>query len=191
MDRLLFRYESEKNWQSFDAGMPGGGNLSSISGFSGAEMYACGWEGELWHLDRGTWRRCTSPTNVHLMSVLCAGDDLVYAVGFGGAILRGRHDDWKVLEQAVTRGDFWDAAWFADRLWVSTITSLYYLDGDSLEPADFGGDRPATCYHLSIADNTMWSIGRKDVMAFDGTSWSRIARCNGPPAVKDDEPASA
>jgi hypothetical protein len=62
---------------------------------------------------------------------------------------------------------------FAGQLYVSSTHFVYRLEGDTLKPVDFGDDAPRTCYHLSAADGIMWSIGPKDVMEFDGSSWKR------------------
>jgi hypothetical protein len=54
------------------------------------------------------------------------------------------------------------------------MRTVYRLEGDRLKPVGFGKDLPRTCFHLSAADGVMWSIGAKDLMAFDGKSWTRI-----------------
>ncbi|MNG31651.1 hypothetical protein D3C84_1174960 [compost metagenome] len=51
---------------------------------------------------------------------------------------------------------------------------LFTLDQDKLLAVDFGEDSPNSCYHLSAADGVLWSIGGKDIMAFDGNNWTRI-----------------
>jgi hypothetical protein len=37
-----------------------------------------------------------------------------------------------------------------------------------------GVDTPDTYFKLSAMQEAMWSVGAKDVMAFDGASWMRI-----------------
>ena len=78
--------------------------------------------------------------------------------------------------QVIQGGDFgiWGLTWFGDKLYLSTRASVYFLEDDKLKPVEMGDDKPSTCYHLSSADGVMWSIGPKDVMSFDGKTWSRI-----------------
>jgi len=48
-------------------------------------------------------------------------------------------------------------------------------DGDYLNDVAWtNDDKPATCLRLTAADGVMWSIGAKDVLSFDGKTWTRI-----------------
>ncbi|MCY1449154.1 hypothetical protein D9M71_658760 [compost metagenome] len=106
--------------------------------------------------------------------MLCAGNGVVYASGRKGLLLKGRDDSWEVIDHQSMIDDIWDLAWYHDKLYLSTMHGLFTLDQDKLLAVDFGEDSPNSCYHLSAADGVLWSIGGKDIMAFDGNSWTRI-----------------
>jgi hypothetical protein len=88
--------------------------------------------------------------------------------------MRGKGDAWEVVDQDSTTDNFWDLAWFDGSLYASTVRNLYRLSGNDLVAIPFKKDVPKTFYHLSVAPGVMWSIGSKDVMAFDGREWTRI-----------------
>ena len=147
----------------------------TIDGFSSSDIYAAGWEGEVWHYDGLTWSNQETPTNLALYRLCCAGDDQVYVVGQCGLILRGRGDRWDVIKHEATEEDIWSCEWFHDRLFVATTHLLYELQGNNLVPVDYGKKpSPRSCYHLSAADGVMWSIGSHDVMQLNKSGWSRI-----------------
>jgi hypothetical protein len=177
MDRRVFRRDKPGVWTILNAGLPEAGDedgLESIHGFSEDDLYAVGWEGQIWHYNGKKWRPVDSPTNVLLNSVVCAGDGYVYACGLAGILLRGKGTQWKAIEQEDVELDLWDVEWFDGKLYVSTMQFLYTLEGDGLELVEFDDDIPKTCYHLSTRDGVLWSIGAKDVMEFDGKEWTRI-----------------
>ncbi len=147
----------------------------SIDGFSATEIYATGWEGEIWGFDGETWSRKETPTNLALYRVCCAGDGFVYAVGQRGTILRGRGDRWVDVPHEGTELDIWGCEWFQDRLVVATVHSLFDLGENTLAPVVFGSaPPPASCLHLSAADGVLWSIGTHDVLQLDASGWSAI-----------------
>jgi hypothetical protein len=79
-----------------------------------------------------------------------------------------------MIEHGITEEDFWGIAWYAGRLFLSTMRLVYALVNGSLQQVDFGAEAPRTCFQLSAADGVLWSIGAKDVMSYDGSTWARI-----------------
>jgi hypothetical protein len=171
-----FRLDQLSGWTLIDAGLPTTVNLESIDGVGPNELYAAGYRGAVWRYDGRSWFNCDTPTNVNLNVVRCAADGFVYAAGRGGFLMRGKGNDWQAIDQSATSDDIWDLAFFEGHLYVSTLAGLFRIENDNLTAVEFGGDVPRSCYHLSVAPGVMWSIGARDVMAFDGSEWTRIAR---------------
>jgi hypothetical protein len=180
MNRQAYRRDGDSAWVSIDQGarpQPGSGQVvgfEAVDGFAEDEIYAVGWEGEIWRYDARIWTAIASPTNVVLTNLCCGGDGMAYASGRNGLLLRGRDNRWEVIEQQNIIDDIWGLAWYGGQLYLATTNALYTLEGDTLNLVDLGDDPPKTCYHLSAADGVLWSIGPKDVMAFDGATWVRI-----------------
>lgn len=162
-------------WSQIDSKKLVDYSFESIDGFSEEEIYTVGWEGEIWLYNGKKWSQINSPTNLTLHKVKCAEDGFVYIGGKNGMLIRGRKKKWEVVKHERTEEDIWGLEWFDGKLYASTVSLLYHLDGDKLELANYGeAGTPGTCYHLSVADGVMWSIGAHDVMEFDGKMWKRI-----------------
>ncbi|OPA84754.1 hypothetical protein BFW86_23670 [Pseudomonas fluorescens] len=180
--RQAYVREDEDQWRCIDQSAQVGDtpitdtSFESIDGFSEQEIYTVGWEGEIWQYDGARFTQQNSPTNLALYKVRCAPDGFVYACGQLGTLLRGRNDQWEMIEHESTEEDLWGMEVFDGQLYVSSTHFVYRLEDGKLKPVDFGDDVPLTCYHLSAADGIMWSIGPKDVMQFDGSTWTRCLR---------------
>ena len=170
---MVYRLDGMGVWTRIDDGLPESFDVQAIDGFHEGDLYAVGFRGELWHFDGLKWAKRELPTNVNLTSVKCGGDRSVYLAGHDGMLIRRKTDQWETIDSEEMTKDIWDLEWFDGALFVSTYFGVYRLSGAELEPVDFGGDR-AKSYHLSAAEDVMWSIGETDVMAFDGTDWTRI-----------------
>ncbi|AGU47748.1 hypothetical protein VAPA_1c06180 [Variovorax paradoxus B4] len=177
MNREVFRRAREGQWSAMHApGVEGDDDVAgfeAIDGFGANDLYAAGWEGEVWHWQGSAWTQCESPVNVVLSGICCAGDGHVYACGQSGTLLRGRGEDWEVLETEGLIDDFWDVRWFMDRLYVASMSALYVLQDDALVAVDFGRDAPDSCYKLTDAEGVLWSIGQQNIFSFDGAAWRR------------------
>jgi hypothetical protein len=171
---MVYRFEGSKRWTRIDDGLPNSFDGQAIHGFSGNEIYAVGRKGQMWRFDGQTWIRLELPTSVTLTCVMCAGDGNVYVGGHHGVLLRGRGDAWGLIEQPQVTETIWDVEWFRERLYVSTMTNVYYLSDANLVAVDFGPDRPRSCYQLSAGEGVLWSNGEFDIMSFDGAAWTRV-----------------
>jgi hypothetical protein len=148
--------------------------FQAIHGFSEKDIYAVGWDGEIWHYDGASWKELPSITNQVLVDVCCAGDGIVYACGREGLLIKGRADKWEIVDTDDLEEDFWSLAWFEDQLFIASLYNLYTLGKKGLAEVSMGKDTPGTCNRLAADEGVLWSIGAKDVMAFDGKKWTRI-----------------
>lgn len=180
MNRQVYRRDDVNRWTSADQGARPPAEdkrvvgFEAVDGFSQAEIYAAGWDGAIWRYDGKQWSEIDSPTNLILTCVCCAGDGNVYLAGQMGTLIRGRNQRWDIVEHEGTLAEIWGLAWFGDKLYLSTSKEVYLLVNDRLVPVDFGDETPPTCFHVKTAEQALWSIGAKDVMAFDGNHWIRI-----------------
>lgn len=178
MKRQVYRRAGESRWVEMHAPEGKGDRVvgfEAIAGFDEKEIYAVGWDGEIWQLVKNKWVQRSSPVNVILTGVVCAPDGVVYVCGQNGTLLAGRNDRWDVLPQEDVEDDFWDLCWFGKkkRLYVASMSYLYELKDRELVPVDFGDDAPDSCYKLTEADGVMWSVGQEDLFSFDGRRWTR------------------
>lgn len=184
MGRMVYRCEAEDNWSRLDSGvradlkLDSDSGFNSIDGFSEQDIYAAGWDGEIWHYFENRWTKLESPTNLALQRVVCAPDGYVYIVGQRGVIIKGRENGWEVVEQDLMKQDFWGACWFKGKLYASTANGIYVLDDDTLKSIDIGSihkSRADCFYRLSSNEDCMWSIGEKmAVVTKDAQQWSEV-----------------
>jgi hypothetical protein len=171
-------------WNRIDRGIlspPGPGlavGLNAIGGFSAAEVYAVGFQGEIWIWTGDAWRSIDSPTNVALECVVCGGDGLTYIGGQHGVLLRGRQERWEVVEHDSTEADLWCALWFADRLLLASSRAVFALGPDN-ELGSVLDDRKVpgvTCGWLTSLGDTAFSIGPSHVLqSNDLDRWEPVA----------------
>ncbi|SPB18051.1 hypothetical protein NOV72_05250 [Caballeronia novacaledonica] len=177
MKRQVYERSGENQWRDLSAPLASSGETAgfeSIQGYSREEIYAAGWSGEIWEFDGARWFDRAQLTNLILTCICCAPNGEVFVGGQEGTLIRGRHDVWTLMNWEDGFGaDIWDVHWFGDCLYVATYSNLYTLDGTSLIPVDFGPVGQLSCFNLTSAGGTLWSIGHNDVASFDGTTWRR------------------
>lgn len=180
MDRVALRRTGAGRWTSFGPGPLSGDpkvvGFEDIAGYSATELYAVGWGGEIWWFDGKKWRRADSPTSAILSSMTCAPDGSVYVVGHDGVMLKGRRDQWELVETGRT-DNLKDVADLDGQIYVCTDFALFKLQKPGLvEETDFAQveDRPATCLHLLESTGELLSLGTKDVFVKRDAAWSRL-----------------
>ena len=177
MKRQVFKRISDNTWMSMSAPVPekrsGVIGFEAISGFDENDIYAVGWQGEIWKYNGLEWIQKVSPTNQILTSVACADDGMVYICGRKGMLIKGKDDQWEILSSNDNNDDFWDVHYFKGKVYVSSLSAIYEVVDDGLKMLRLE-DVPGTCMHLTSADGIMWSIGIQDLLSFDGEQWQRI-----------------
>src|SRR4029077_7350875 len=169
MGRLVLRRQGPDKWidAAPKAQLPPDAviGFEDIAGFSDQEFYAVGWQGEIWWRDKGRWRQGDSPVSANLNAIACAPDGNAYVVGDGGVMLRGRRDEWHVLDTG--RGEnLMDVESHNQQIYVVTDFRILLLDNDTLvNDENFGDDedRPVTCLHLLKGSDAIFSMGPKDL----------------------------
>lgn len=179
MGRQVYRRDAVDRWVCLDRTIrPAVGETKGFEGIDGVheeDVYAVGWDGEIWHWDGAAWRQQPGPTTHVLTGVRCGSDGQVHAWGRRGLIVTGRGADWRLLPQDPLVGDIRDMAWHDGDLYVATGSALYTLVDGTLQPVGFGDDVPTGFGRLSVSDGMLWSIGPKDIMAHEDGRWRRIA----------------
>jgi len=180
MDRQVYVRSKEGQWSEFEPHPATSSSDEKVVGFEAIDayaandIYAVGWDGEIQHFNGNVWRLISSPVNTILVDVCCGGDGYVYACGRNGVLVRGKGETWETVDLAEFTEDVWNLAWYQDCLYLATFDNLFTLNKGELRVVNMGSDQAATCGRLAVGDGVLWSIGAKDVMAYDGNQWTRI-----------------
>ena len=177
--RLGYRRQAGGAWQmttteamqQFDTPVA----FAGIDGFSDSELYAAGWEGEIWSFDGRGWTSQHSPTNL-ILNDICAGPDICVAVGLSGRVMSGRGDSWKMIEHDATSEPFWSVRAYDGAFYMSTINGIYKLENGEVTLFQSLDGIVRTSYALAVGPSGLWSIGSQDVALFDGNTWQTIAQ---------------
>ncbi|KHL56872.1 hypothetical protein [Xanthomonas cannabis] len=179
MGRQVYRREQAGNWTRQDDGMVlARGQIqlcgfNSIGGMSETLIYAVGFNGEIWKCSNGQWLQQDSPTTLVLHKVKVVREDLVFACGQQGILLRNTGGGWKTIAQDVTTDDLWGMEWFQQELYVACDRGLFKLDNTGrLVEVDMRLSPKPSCRHLHANDGVLWSCGPKHVTwTEDGQTW--------------------
>jgi photosystem II stability/assembly factor-like uncharacterized protein len=105
MGRQVYRRDASGAWSSAHQGAllppaakePAGFN--SIHGMMEDELWAVGFQGEIWRCQSGGWTAETSPTTFALNKILVVSDRLAFIAGKAGTLLRWDGAGWALLPQ--------------------------------------------------------------------------------------------
>lgn len=181
MGRHVYKKADDNLWVRVDNGVFLGRDrrkraigFNCIDGFSEENIYCAGYAGEIWHYDENRWIQEDSPTNVVLNAIECAGDGYVYICGMAGTIIRGRNNTWEIIEQDVTKADFWGMTYFSGSIYISSYDGVFKIVGDDIQKLDININ-VSTAY-LDSADGRIWSVGLQDIAySDDAITWIQVA----------------
>ncbi|AZD16470.1 hypothetical protein PUP66_18520 [Pseudomonas chlororaphis] len=181
MGRHAYKKSNEKIWLRIDNGVFLGRDrreyaigFNCIDGFSEEDIYCAGYLGEIWRYNGKHWMQEHSPTNVVLNAIECAGDGYVYICGMAGTIIRGRDNAWEVIEQDLTKSDFWGMTYFCGSIYISSYDGIFKIVGDDIEKLDL--DINVSTAYLDSADGRIWSVGLQDIAySDDAITWIQVA----------------
>lgn len=171
---VAYRMDNIGHWTWIGKQLPESVELTGVDGFSDNDVYACGMNGAIWRFKGQNWRQIDSPTNVHLHKIRCAPNGFIYAAGEKGMLLQGKDDVWQIIEHYGTEHDIWGLECFNEKLYLSTFSGVFTLNGDELITVDFGNDSPKTTHRLASCSECIWSVGDHDIVSFDGKNWTRV-----------------
>ncbi len=182
MGRQVYRREGAGHWTRQDHGvvLPRGEvqlcGFNSIDGLSEEAVHAVGFNGEIWLRRHNQWQQQDSPTHLVLHKVKAVREDLIYASGQSGTLLRGDGAHWESIEQDATSDDIWGMEWFKGELYLACDSGLFKLDSkDTLVEVDMRLSSRPSCRHLHANDGVLWSCGPKHVTwTEDGQNWHDV-----------------
>lgn len=182
MARKMFLREPDGSWMPAGpkAALPEGkaAGFNDLAGLSLKEVYAVGWHGEIWCWNGAkTWRQIDSPLSSHLSAACCKPDGTVIAVGYDGAMVQGKGEEWQVIDTG-RKENLLSVAHFRGKTYACSAYLLMHLTPNglvSVENLADSDDEPATCLHLLPSDDgeALFSLGPKDLFVLTD-SWKRI-----------------
>ena len=180
MSRQIYMREESGAWRRIDEDVLDESisvdlitGFRSIDGVQG-DVFAVGFQGEIWNRRDGSWIQVQSPTNVTLEQVKVIRPGEVYAVGQAGVIVHGKDGTWKICEQSETEDDFWGIEWFGDVLYLATGRQIFRFDGESeLEAVQLPAQNPGFTARLRAGHGALWSFGPSQAFwTENGRDWN-------------------
>jgi hypothetical protein len=176
MKRQVYKRFDVNNWEliSYDLTQEKGVfGFESIDGFSENEIYAVGWEGEIWQYDGKIWKSRNSGTKEILIEVVCGGDNNVYTISRGRKLIVGRNETWKTFELNIPI-DILSIAWFDNRLYACSFAQLFEWNGNNLIPVEITGDKPNSIHKINVGEGKLCIVGSKDLFVLENNEFTRI-----------------
>ena len=112
-------------------------SLLDVDSFSGDAIYAVGAGGEARLFDGKSWSRLDVPTDADIERVCCAHGGDVYLSTRAKRLIWGHGGKWEVIDHVFDEFIVSMVA-YQDRVYVSTVSSIYEVSGGHVMRADLG-----------------------------------------------------
>ncbi len=164
-------------------------NFSFINGPREYEIYLTGYDGGLllWNDERSRWITEGIPKN-NLFGIVVEDERRIWICGSKGTLLCGNHKDG--FQDLSPGGDlsFNSMTLFQGKLWITANggfggpTGLFTFHNGRLDRVTTGLTPDIDDIHtVTSADGVLWTVGFRDILCFDGKTWTRIDYPGNPP----------
>lgn len=177
----LQRLRSGGGVESF-ADVPPVLDLADIAGLSETDLYVVGSHGAVFHYDGRQWSRIDVGIDDDLTAIYCESPQEIWLCGANGYIFVGNaRAGFRNLSSANDNQTLLSIAKFRGVLYVSSSLGIYAFNGSQLEAVHTSlVPEIADANVLEATPNSLWSFGFKDLVRFDGNSWTRIKHPDNP-----------
>lgn len=149
--------------------------FNSIDGRAPDAVFAVGYDGEVWYYDGQLWKQLDSPTSVVLHRVISLPSGHAVMCGAAGVLLQATPAGIATVRNDATTDNLYGLAHFRGKVYVSSLTALYWIGPSGLEPVDTGLDGPLTFGSLDASAKELWSAGANHLLTTqDGAAWSLV-----------------
>ncbi len=159
--------------------------LTCIGGPSEHEIYAVGDYGLIFFWDGNTWTRIDCPERKCLGKFHIESSDRIWICGHKGVLLLGNHRDGFVNVSPTEELLFTSITMFQKEIYLASDQGLYRFEEKQrrLRKVKTPGLNPphTDSHYLGAKDGVLWSVGVKDIVWTDGTTWHRVQHPDNPP----------
>ncbi len=179
MGRIVLRRNRDGSWTDVSAPKPaleeGVIGFTAVAGNADGEIFAVGWNGEIWILSDGVWASQDSGTRANFNAVSIGEDGRVVVVGDDGSVVVGSRDQWSVVDVGLG-ANLQGVCHFGQEVFVCTDFELFLFDGKSLvlETRFSKNDSPKTCMNLIVSEKFAFSQGERDIFKYTSGVWDRV-----------------
>jgi hypothetical protein len=183
MRRMLYRCALDgRVWERLDEGLrqsledPEIAGVLSFDGYSAQELYAVGFNGEIWWRDAGHWLRIDSPTSARLTAVRCTSAGVCFVGGAQGVLLVGRGNQWSVIDHEFGAETFFCIEGACGRWFLCADSGKVYeiIAGSSYALQRFEVPAAEVVSWIAADASALLFVGTKNVMQYDGQNWADV-----------------
>jgi hypothetical protein len=150
-----------------------GTGFLDIDGSAHDQLYAVGWNGEIFFYDGQRWQRDACPISDHLSSVRCLPDGEVWICSYAGHVLRGAFGHWTLIDTAGLSANWYCLEVHEGVVYLAGDGVLARVDGAKAVALDPLG-RPLSTHRLHSRDGALWSVGEHDIVVLEDGVWREI-----------------
>lgn len=189
---LISKPIRDLSFQNYHLAQQKGGRFNPgfdcIDGFEADKsLYAAGGMSDVWHYDGENWHAIDIPlAKMHIKAICCASDGYVYIAGRYGALLKGRGDEWEIIETKGEKQDFKDIADYNGKVYICTKYDFYTVERNGLKAVNLGElSKPLFMKSLYANHGLLMLTGASTALLYNGKEWEILYSGNKDKEIKD------